>query len=39
MGEVVDPKSTLKHLFGTGKDSQVSPEGAVLGSRISTWLE
>ncbi len=24
MGELVSPKSTLKHLFGTGKDSQVS---------------
>ena len=24
------PKSTLKHLFGTGKDSQVSLRGEVL---------
>jgi hypothetical protein len=24
VGELVSPKSTLKHLFGTGKDSQVS---------------
>jgi hypothetical protein len=30
MGELVKPKSTLKHLFGTGKDSQVSPRGEVL---------
>jgi hypothetical protein len=27
---MVSPKSTLKHLFGTGKDSQVSPNGEVL---------
>jgi len=26
---MVSPKSTLKHLFGTGKDSQVSPKGEV----------
>ena len=30
MGEVVSPKSTLKHLFGTGKDNQVSLKGEVL---------
>jgi hypothetical protein len=29
MGELVSPKPTLKHLFGTGKDSQVSPKGEV----------
>ena len=28
--EMVSPKSTLKHLFGTDKDSQVSPKGEVL---------
>ena len=27
---MVNPKSTLKHLFGTGKDSQVSPKGEIL---------
>jgi hypothetical protein len=26
---LVNPKSTLKHLFGTGKDDQVSPKGEV----------
>ncbi len=26
----MSPKSTLKHLFGTGKDSQVPPKGEVL---------
>jgi hypothetical protein len=26
---MVSPKSTLKHLFGTGKNSQVSPKGEV----------
>jgi hypothetical protein len=26
----VSPKSTLKHLFGTGKASQVSPNGEVF---------
>jgi hypothetical protein len=30
MGELVNPKSTLKHMFGTGKDSQVSLQGEVL---------
>ena len=30
VGELVKPKSTLKHLFGTGKGSQVSPKGEVL---------
>jgi hypothetical protein len=30
VGEVVSPKSTLKHLFGTGKASQVSPNGEVF---------
>ncbi len=30
VGELVSPKSTLKHLFGTGKDSQVSLKGEVL---------
>jgi hypothetical protein len=30
VGELVKPKSTLKHLFGTGKDSQVSPRVEVL---------
>jgi hypothetical protein len=29
VGEVVSPKSTLKHLFRTGKDSQVSPKGEI----------
>ena len=27
---MVSPKSTLKHLFGTGKDNQVSLKGEVL---------
>jgi hypothetical protein len=27
---MVSPKSTLKHLFGTGKDSQASLRGEVL---------
>jgi hypothetical protein len=30
VGELVSPKSTLKHLFGTGKDSQVSLRREVL---------
>ena len=30
VGEVVSPKSTLKRLFGTGKDSQVSLKREVL---------
>jgi hypothetical protein len=30
VGEVGSPKSTLKHLFGTGKASQVSPKREVL---------
>ena len=30
VGEMVSPKSTLKHLFGTGKDSQVSLRREVL---------
>jgi hypothetical protein len=30
VGELVSPKSTLKHLFGTGKASQVSPKREVL---------
>jgi hypothetical protein len=30
VGEVVSPKSTLKHLFGTGKDNQVSLQREVL---------
>ena len=30
VGELVNPKSTLKHLSGTGKDSQVSLKGEVL---------
>ena len=30
VGEVVSPKSTLKHLFGTGKASQVSLKREVL---------
>jgi hypothetical protein len=29
VGELVKPKSTIKHLCGTGKDSQVSPRGEV----------
>ena len=27
---MVSPKSTLKHVFGTGKDNQVSLKGEVL---------
>ena len=30
VGEMVSPKSTLKHLFGTGKDSQASLRREVL---------
>jgi len=30
VGEMMSPKSTLNHLFGTGKDSQVSLKGEVL---------
>jgi hypothetical protein len=30
VGEVVSPKSTLKHVFGTGKDNQVSLKREVL---------
>ena len=30
VGEMMSPKSTLKHLFGTGKDSHVSLKGEVL---------
>jgi hypothetical protein len=30
VGEMMSPKSTLKHLIGTGKDSQVSLKGEVL---------
>jgi hypothetical protein len=30
MGELVKPKSPLKHWIGTGKDSQVSLRGEVL---------
>jgi hypothetical protein len=30
VGELVNPKSTIKHLFGTGKASQVSLKGEVL---------
>jgi hypothetical protein len=30
VGELVNPKSTLKHLFGTGKDSRVSLNREVL---------
>jgi hypothetical protein len=30
VGELVKPKSTLKHLFGTGKDNQVSLKREVL---------
>jgi hypothetical protein len=30
VGELVSPKSTLKHLFGTDKDSQVSSKEEVL---------
>jgi hypothetical protein len=30
VGELVSPKSTLKHVFGTGKDSQVSLRREVL---------
>jgi hypothetical protein len=29
VGELKSPKSPLKHLFGTGKDRQVSPKRAV----------
>jgi hypothetical protein len=30
VGEMVSPKSTLKHLFGTGKNSQASLRREVL---------
>jgi hypothetical protein len=30
VGELVNPKSTLKHLFGTGKDGRVSLNREVL---------
>jgi hypothetical protein len=30
VGEMVNPKSTLKHLFGTGKNSQASLRREVL---------
>jgi hypothetical protein len=33
VGEVVSPKSTLKHLFGTGKDNQVSLLSALSEKR------
>lgn len=36
VGELVSPKSTPKHLFGTGKDSQVSPRGEVLFKYIDS---
>jgi hypothetical protein len=34
MGEVMSPKSTLKHLLGTGKDNQAPPNGEVLFKNI-----
>jgi hypothetical protein len=46
VGEVVGPKSTIKHLFGTGKASQVTPDREVLvrgyrldGSRMQKELQ
>jgi hypothetical protein len=39
MGELVKPKSTLKHLFGTGKDSQVSPRGEVLFKSVLSHMK
>jgi hypothetical protein len=45
VGELVSPKSTLKHVFGTGKGNQVSLKGEVLvqgyrldGSRMQKEL-
>jgi hypothetical protein len=45
VGELVSPKSTVKHVFGTGKASQASLKGEVLfkdigltGSRMQKEL-